>query len=127
MKKLIVISNHTTEKWCEEQRRGWEEIYHIPFPNVSAEADTAEVMSIARELIKKINSLTDEGFNYISCQGEFSLATVINNWVYQLLTTDRAPLVMVFPTTERNAVETVEADGTTSKQVVFKFCQWREI
>src|SRR3990167_10791199 len=115
MKKLIVVSNHPPTGWSEEQKKGWDEIVYIPFPNVPANADFHEFKDITERTALEI-SIACKNSNRISIciQGDFSLSAAII-----LAVAKWENINFVFPTTER-IVE--EKEGV--KTSVFKFVQW---
>jgi len=110
--KLLVISNHSIDKWDDSQKLGWDIIDYIPFPNIPASMTKDKVIDIADDLCCKI--VRDYPEHIITIQGEFSLTCAVTS---RLSNAGREP---IFPTTER-IVE--EKDGV--KISVFKFVQWR--
>lgn len=125
-KNLLVISNHTPEKWGESQRTGWDKIEYLPFPNVSANATSFDVVNIATDICGKIGEFYKycdeqnvEGF--VTIQGEFSLCKAVFDALHG------ENIRWIFPTTERRTIEKVKEDGTVEKTAVFEFVQWREM
>jgi len=140
MKKLLVISNHKVDVWTEEQKRDWDDIVYLPFPQIDPEASMSDVQDIAYSIITKIVDITgwklvylqdmdgllmkqivcqDNGW-YISVQGEFSLCFEI--YRYFAVYGNR----FVFPTTKREAIEEI-VDGKTVKRSIFRFVKWRNL
>jgi len=118
MKNLLVISNHTPEKWTEEQKRGWDRIDYIPFPNVPPSADMMEVINIATDLCEKIGQWIRENPEGKVClQGDFSLCYI----VYKSIDDP----IFVFPTTERVVEEKQTEDDRIEKLYRFRFVRWR--
>lgn len=122
--KLINISNHNSKNWSKEQKKGFDEIIDLQFPNIPANATTKDVILIAYDLLGKITDevLMEDEVN-IMLQGEFSLCYKLKELI------DKAYWTVNYyiPTTERNVVESVNIDGTTTKNVTFQFVQWRVI
>jgi len=137
--KLLVISNHPPANWPEEQRRGWDEIVYIPFPNVPPEMSREGVKELANQICQQIESVTggyfadahDDGYIFYSpvfyggedwricIQGEFTLcAEVMSRF-------GNCPDRLVFPTTERVVEEVKKEDGSVEKRAIFKFVRWR--
>jgi len=127
MKCLLVISNHSPDKWDGKQKEGWDKIEFHPFPNVPADASQKQViLEYATPICQKIgefyaNCDKINATGYVSIQGEFSLCKAIFDALHG------ENVKFVFPTTERKVVETLNPDGTTTKQSIFEFVQWREI
>ena len=137
--KLLVISNHPPVNWSENQKRGWEEIVYIPFPNVSPNATREEIRKLADKICKEIETITggyfadthDDGYIFYSpvfyggeewkicIQGEYSLCAEIFSRF------GNCPDRLVFPTTERIVEEIVKENGTIEKKAIFKFVRWR--
>ncbi|HOV21792.1 MAG TPA: reverse transcriptase domain-containing protein [bacterium] len=115
MKKLLVISNHSPETWSEEQKKGWEQIDFIPFPDVNPYLSLDEVSNkVAREIIEKIRCwLSKNPDGKVCLQGDFSLCYIIFKNIQENIFT--------FPTTTRNVV--VDKDGKRTYE--FKFGRWR--
>lgn len=122
--KLLYIGNHDPQKWHPSQREGWDEIQFIPFPEVDPTLSRAEVMEMAKELLAKImNWLESDENNYVCIQGEYTLFTLI---LAELIKHDPDIVKrIVFPTTQREVIEQVDANGATKKTAVFKFVKWR--
>ena len=137
--KLLVISNHPPANWPEEQRKGWDEIVYIPFPNVPPEMSREEVRLLADQICKEIEKITggyfadthDDGYTFhspvfyggedwrICIQGEFTLCAEIFSRF------GNCPNLLTFPTTERIVEEVKKEDGSVEKRAVFKFVRWR--
>ena len=74
MKKLLVISSCHPDNWEEEQKRGWDIVEYIPFPDVPFdETEFKELGFKLGILIDKENDQLGEKILNISMQGEFSL------------------------------------------------------
>ena len=119
--KLINLSNHPSDKWSEEQKKMWEDIIDIPFPNIEPESSAEEVENIARKYVYKIGeAIIKHNFsvrhNYIMLQGEYSFCYTLAF----LLRDSISDFTFAIPTTERTVVE---KDGVKSS--VFKFVKWR--
>ena len=113
---LLVISNHPPEKWSDEQKKGWDTIDYIPFPNVPPTFSFQEVTEMSVSLLEKIGAWKNEHKEgKISVQGEFTLSSILMSAIQR-----HDGWVFTFPTTNR-AVE--EKDG--KKTSTFKFVRWR--
>lgn len=119
MKNLLVISNHPPEKWEDEQKRGWDKIDYVPFPNIPPSCSMEEVYkSFAIPLAGKIGEWMRENPEGKVClQGDFSLCYAIWRSIEDLIFT--------FPTTERVVEERKLEDGRIEKTYHFKFVRWR--
>lgn len=74
---FVNFSNHPSKKWCDEQRSAAEEygeIIDITFPEVSPEADEAEIDVLASEFVERILELSPAA---VMVQGEFTLAFAV--------------------------------------------------
>ena len=134
-KYLFVVSNHPVDKWSAEQKAGWDDITHLPFPNVPPEWDREQVkrlavyyvkmlishiqMKVGEEVILTGNQILGKKSRKdysemisISVQGEFTFTCEM----VKLLN-----YPVIFPTTERIAEEV--SPGV--KRQVFKFSRWR--
>ena len=115
-KDLLVVSNHPPEKWSDEQKKGWDTIDHIPFPNVPPTFSWEDVFTLSIPILNKMQEWkTKHREGKISIQGEATLVSIVLDVMKNV---DRH--CFVFPTTER-VVE--EKDG--KKISTFKFVRWR--
>ena len=139
MKKLLLISNHPPTNWSEEQKKEWDEIVYIPFPNVPPEMSREEVRLLADQICKEIEKITGgyfsdthyDGYTFwcpvfygaqnwrICIQGEYTLCAEIFSRF------GNCPDRLVFPTTERRVEEIRKEDGSVEKRSVFRFIKWR--
>ncbi|MEM2264684.1 MAG: hypothetical protein QXX03_05780 [Nitrososphaerota archaeon] len=124
MKKLLVISNHPPEKWEDEQKKGWDEIEFIPFPEIDPNASRNEVSEMARLFFLNIvKPRLDNDENLFVClQGEF---TFFFEFCYYLSEYPLYTKKFIFPTTQRVVEEQRNPDGSISKVYKFKFVRWR--
>lgn len=125
-KTLLNITNHPSERWSDEQKAGWDRIIDIPFPTVSPHLDVEdkEYVEIVTWLLKKIEKVIrqyKEDELYVCLQGEFSLCYR----VFESCQRADYPVTFAIPTTERVVEEIVLPDGTTKKNVTFRFVRWR--
>lgn len=125
MKRLLVISNHDPKNWENSQKEGWDDIEYLPFPNVSPEKSTEEIISeIVTPICGKIGNFyakcdEEESEGYVTLQGE----STVCYYVFKVLAGE--PVNFVFPTTERQSIEEKLPDGSVRKINVFKFVRWR--
>lgn len=116
MKKLLVISNHNPELWSNEQKKGWDKIEYVPFPNIDPKKSIEEIRNSDVPFVIGVIAgfLTENSGDdlFVNLQGEFSLCKE----VFLAL----PKINFIFPTTER-IVE--EKDG--KKISIFKFVRWR--
>jgi len=115
-KILINISNHPSASWDDNQKKGWDKIIDVPFPNISADAKSSDVEDLAYDYLDKIKSICKQhNTNKIMLQGEFSFVFALQ----QLLLFD-GEYDFYFPSTERKVTE---KDGV--KTSIFQFAGWR--
>lgn len=117
---FVNFSNHASKNWCEEQinaAKQWGTIVDIPFPAVDPRCSSKDLDLLAEECMKQILAYAPAA---VMCQGEFSL-------VYKLVNRLHEYKIPVYAAcSERNVIEVKNEDGTTTKQAVFAFVQFRE-
>ena len=124
---FLNLSNHTSEKWCKEQKDaairlvresgGMEQIEDFPFPQVSAAATEEEVSRYAEQIVADV--LRREP-TVVMCQGEFTLT-------YQIVKRlQEASVKVVAACSERRTEEVVLEDGSTKREAIFVFVRFRE-
>jgi len=132
MKILVNCSNHPSTKWSEEQRKGWDKIVDVPFPNVDPKWDTKDkpfletVNRLKEEILTAFEDARPTGTDaeeYLMLQGEFSICYTL----FTERTTTFRGIRFVVPTTERVTQEEMLPDGTVRKTQVFQFVRWRII
>lgn len=66
---LINLSNHPTTMWLPEQTEAahsaYGEVFDLPFPTVPADADEADIQTIAQEYLKKVQTIAQEYLNKV--------------------------------------------------------------
>jgi hypothetical protein len=122
---FINVSNHPASRWSQDQIEAAQvlggDIRDFPFPNVPADASSADVLDLSRDLVEDIFYEIGAGQgDVVMVQGEFSLtiATVERLRSYGIQ--------CVVACSEREVVETV-VDGETKKTSVFRFRRFREV
>ena len=124
---LFNISNHPSNGWSNEQRRDWDEIVDISFPNIPAQDGMLEVENAACYIASDVvQSMRNRGIEraFISLQGDYSFCHVFQqqlNFVLDDSCNRQLDISFVFPTSERRVVE--NEDGTITR--TFQFVQWR--
>jgi len=119
---LINLSNHPSEKWSEAQKKGWDNITDMTFPQIDPWATTGQVtllVLIAEKASERIFELNKDNKVFIHLAGEFSFCYVLRDFFKD----ER----FVVACTERKTIEKIENDGSVTKTTVFAFAQWREI
>ena len=117
---FVNLSNHNSTKWPPEQleeAKKWGEITDYPFPPVSANATTEDVINLAEKVAKEICGLKPD---CVMCQGEFTLTYHI----VALLKKEGIPVVA--GCSERNVMEQTKEDGSVERVAIYKFVQFRE-
>ena len=115
------ITNHPSERWGAEQLQAAQQlggdIVDIPFPAVAPEATREEIGEMSEKLVSSLS--LNEG-DVALVQGEFTL-------VFSLVTRLKSRGVKAVAATSSRLVTEVPAeDGTSKKEVTFKFVQFRE-
>ena len=117
---FVNFSNHKSALWSEKQRLAAEaygEIVDVPFPMVSSVATEDEIDALADQCVEEIVSKNPDA---AMCQGEFTLTYAVIN---KLLAKG---IKCVSACSDRVVVERQMSDGTTQKQSVFEFVQFRQ-
>lgn len=118
---LLNLSNHPSGKWTEKQKTAagaYGKIKDIAFPQVSPEADSAEIKALAMEYSEKINNILKSGEdekNAVHVMGEISFCHALVNKL------QAAGIECLVSTTERDAVE---KDG--KRISTFRFVKFRK-
>lgn len=132
LKVLVNCSNHPSSRWSNEQKKGWDVIIDVPFPDVPPDLDTEspEYQDILNDTKEKIIKAFAHAFpagvdfqEYLMLQGEFSICYNL----FKSRNIDFPGVIFAIPTTERIAEEVIKPDGTIEKKTVFKFVKWRFI
>lgn len=118
-KYFINLSNHPSNKWDEKQINAAEqygEIIDIPFPDIAAQADENEIVGLAEQYL---NCISDYHFTTVMVQGEFT-------FTYHLVKMlEEKGIPALAACSEREVEEIVNADGSVSKKVDFRFVRFR--
>lgn len=124
---FLNVSNHPSENWSAEQKDaafrlasengGVEQIEDYPFPQVEALMTEVQIEVLAEQIVDDIISRKPA---VVMCQGEYTLT-------YQLINRlqDKG-IKVVAACSERQTVETILEDGSTKREAVFTFVQFRE-
>ena len=129
---FVNISNHPSSKWSKEQldaahRMG--EIVDILFPNIPASASKEDVKKIACDVVSAayhVDGFDVEDSNFVLVQGEMSATYEMVQRFATLNYMTGMTFIPVVACSERNVIEKQLDDGTTKKEVVFKFVKFRE-
>lgn len=119
---FINVSNHPSEKWGADQSaaaQAYGPIVDLPFPDIDPRLDREAVLALAQEYYARVCALAPEGTT-VMVSGEF---TFTYHLVALLLAGGYHP---VSACTRREAVETVQPDGSVVKTARFVFVQFRE-
>ncbi len=122
MAKLINLSNHASSKWEEAQKKDWDKIVDIAFPNVSPTADEEDIKALVDEYFSKVKQEIDND-TYLYIAGEY---TFCYGFIKKLLEEKTNIKGVVIPTTDRVVIEKQKEDGTIEKVSQFKFVKWRK-
>lgn len=117
---LINLSNHPHNQWTEEQHQAasqFGEVVDLPFPNVSPEATTEQLLPLIDEYYNRITQLGKQDAVVVHLMGEMTFTFML---VARLL---NAGYRCVSSTTERIVKESTNAGGKT---VFFQFTNFRD-
>lgn len=120
---LLNLSNHPSSLWDAKQMQAAAEQYgkvtDMPFPEISPEADTAEIAALARDyfnlVIERLNK-SDDACSAVHLMGEMTFSYYLTGLLQQ------AGVLCVASTSVRNVIS--DKDG--QKTVSFNFHQFRE-
>lgn len=119
-KIFINLSNHPSHLWGVEQRQTAESvgrIVDIPFPEVPADASSESVKEMAAAMCGVIMKYS---YPVVMVQGEFTLT-------YHIVERLKAKGIRVVAScSKREAMETVQPDGSSVKNSTFRFVQFRD-
>jgi len=120
---LINISNHSSSSWGEEQKRGWDRIIDISFPQISPAWGEETVRQRSKDLWEQVEGIKiEQGTRpFIMLQGEFSLCYLL----YEKLRNGGYKIAI--PTTSREVIEETTSTGEVVKKSIFRFVRWRII
>ena len=116
---FINLSNHPSDRWNAEQldaAQMYGKVIDMPFPQIPSGMSRDEVIALAEETVLRIMQYDKP---VVLVQGEF---TFTYNVVQLLLLNHITALAAC---SDRRVVETVNHDGTTGKQVIFRFAGFR--
>lgn len=117
---FINCSNHSSLAWPQSQivaAQKYGDIVDISFPLIPADADSKTIDDLVEKYYQKIMELKP---NAVMLQGEFC-------FTYRLTTRLKKTGVTVLAAcSDRKVIEKVSEDGSTVKQSVFEFVQFRE-
>ena len=115
---LLNLSNHPSKNWSSEQleavQKQYQSVTDLPFPQISPQATTEEVILLAKTYLKKIT----HDFSVLTAvhlMGEMTFTVAL----VRMLQKNHIPVVC--STTERVVIE--EKDGKKTMQ--FSFCRFR--
>jgi len=117
---FINFSNHSSARWSSAQKDAalkYGDIVDLAFPAVPADAPSSRIDSMAEEYSNRISFMKPTA---VMCQGEFTLAFGV---ISRLIAKD---ITVVAACSERNVIDENNSDGSTYKQNVFTFRQFRE-
>lgn len=117
---FINVSNHKHESWSEDQldmANSYGEVIDLPFPAVNPSASIEEIKTLAYYYFEKIKEYDNP---VVMIQGEYTFTYKLVSLCLQ------NNIKAVSACTERVVSERVCGDGTTEKNSVFKFVQFRE-
>jgi hypothetical protein len=119
---LINITNHPFTEWGPLQREaalelGFGSVKDLTFPNVDPYCNEKDLVQLALNALESFESM--KGCAAV-VQGEFTLTwTIISLF-------KRYNIPCFSATSERVVVETLQEDGTTKRESVFRFVRFRE-
>ena len=118
---LINLSNHPSEKWSENQlcaaHEAYGDIMDFPFPEIDAAASEDEICTLA---LDTANEITAIGPTAVLCQGEYSFTFAVTAGLI------RRGIPVICATSVRRAIDAPMPDGSTQKQIIFRFERFRE-
>jgi len=120
---LINLTNHTSKNWSKEQLNAaihlFDSVIDLPFPNVNSMASEEEVMQLVQEYLHMVFTREEEHIA-VHVMGEM---TFVFSFVKEAMKHD---ILCVASTSERIVNEWKDDNGDVRKDVIFKFCQFRQ-
>ena len=117
---FINLSNHKSSDWSEKQLNDalqYGEIIDLPFPEINPYKSRAEINELAEKYFDLIIGYDN---STVMVQGEYTFTFKI---VEKL---KKRGIKVVAACSERKVIEKVSTNGTTIRQSVFEFIQFRE-
>ena len=119
MKKFINHTNHVAKHWSRSQQmaaKRYGKIVDVPFPTIPASAETTEITELALQTGRELLRLEPAA---VLCQGEYA-------YTYALTMFLQAHGIPVLTACSECIVyESVNADGSTVRQSIFRFVMFR--
>ena len=119
---FLNISNNPSSKWSTDQldsAKSYGNVVDIPFPQIPPTTESAEIKKMAKSIASDICGTYQIG-DVALVQGEMTFTYVL---VHEL---QARGIVCFAACSDRVTEEVVNTDGTTTKQSIFKFVQFRE-
>lgn len=121
------LTNHASGRvWSDDQTRTacrWEgidrEIRDFPFPSVPPEADRQAILRMGTDIVRSLIDLGAQRGDPVLVMGEFSLVHCLVNLL------QAKGLVPLTATSRREAVETLQPDGSVTMAHRFRFVRFR--
>jgi hypothetical protein len=118
-KVFINHTHHNSSHWSEKQLAAaghYGEIIDMEAPVIGAHWNTEDVVRIAGEYAARIIALAPAA---VLCQGEFT-------YTYALVSLlERAEIPVVAACSERQTIESIDAEGNTERTSLFQFVRFR--
>lgn len=117
---FINFTNHSSDKWSEEQINSasqYGNIVDISFPSVPAFYDEEQIQQTANAYSQKILDYFPAA---VLCQGEFTLVFAVVNTLL------KHGITVLSACSDRITTETILPDGTLKKISNFKFVKFRK-
>lgn len=121
---FVNCSNHPWSGWNEDQKQavfalGYADILDIPggFPHIDPSATTEEVEELADNMVA---TMLENKATGAFVAGEYTLVVAL------LIRLQHAGVTCYTATTNRVTKEFLRPDGTTQKDVQYRFVQWRK-
>lgn len=116
---FVNFSNHPSKFWCNIQREAslkYGKLIDIPFPQIAADANDAELEKLSQDYVKRITSLDDPKVLTVHIMGEMIFTFMVVTKLKEL------GIKCIASTTERKT--TYNPDGTKVSE--FQFVKFRE-
>jgi hypothetical protein len=123
MKVLFNISNHPSKTWMDEQKKGWDIIFDVPFPEVFPDSNLNElVQAVLDEVYAKTceAAIPSEAVVCVMIKGDYGLA-------FKLYEAMKGYYKIVHPVSVKNSKDEVQPDGSVKKTIIYKFVKWVEL
>lgn len=119
MNYFVNFSNHPSNAWSDAQKKAAEkygQIVDIQFPEINPDMTEKEIFDLGTKNVERILLYNPKA---VMCQGEFTLTF---DMVNKLKTNN---IICLSACSKRVVIEKILEDGSSKKEAIFSFVQFR--